>query len=145
MVVPIRELVNTSCSIVTKALSTKPMANISVNIDMDIDNNIPRGRSKSPLSNSSRDSSVFSQVSSILYQRMEIQNNNLLQSNQVKEEKIALSYTTNAKENNIPAKQATDNSPKVEAQYEINEALALNNTPLLQGECEAINNANIYT
>ena len=66
-IVLIRELANISCSLVTKALLTKPITSISINMNIDIDNDILRERSKFPLSNSSRDLSTFLQASSVPY------------------------------------------------------------------------------
>ena len=63
------------------------------------------------------------------YTRMEVQSNNFLWSEQVKAEKITLSYTINAKEDDIPVKQIVNNSPKTGVQCEINETPALNNIP----------------
>jgi len=130
MVAPIRESVNITLSTTTKALSTNLMAQIPANMDMDIDVDIPRGRSASPSSNSSRESSMHSNVSSVPYHtRMELQSDNPLWSEQVEAEEIALSYAINAKESNIQVKQGIDNSPNAEIQHVINEAPALNNMP----------------
>ena len=130
MVVLIRGLVNTSLSTSTKALSTNLMAQIPANMNMNIDINIPRGRSALHFSKSSRESSIHSNVSSVSYHtRMEIQSNNFLWSKQVKAEKITLSYAINAKEDNIPVEQIVNNSPKIGVQCEINETPALSNTP----------------
>ena len=97
---------------------------------MNINVDILRGRSALSNSNNSRESFIYSNVFSIPYHiRMEIQSNNSLQSKQVKEEKIALSYAINAKKNDLQVKQGIDNSPKKGIQYAINNALVLNNIP----------------
>ena len=116
IVISIRKLTNISCFTITKVLLTKLIVSIPVNIDIDINFNILRERSKFFLSNNLRDLFIFSKASSILYyQKMEIQSNNLLLSEQVETEERVLSYDSNVKEDNIPAKQTTDNNSKIEA------------------------------
>ena len=129
----------------TKALSTNLIAQILSNININIDIDILKGRLTSLCSKSSKELSIYSNTSSVLYYiRMEIQSNNPLWSKQVEFKKIALLYTTNVKKNNIPVKWVIDNSLKVRMQCEISEALALNNMPFPWGESETINNSNIY-
>jgi len=59
-------------------------------MDMDINVNISRGKISFSSNNSSRKSFIFSKVFMIpYYERMEIQNNNLLWSEQIKTKEIA--------------------------------------------------------
>lgn len=96
MVAPIRELANTSFSSTAKALSSDNQVQSSPSMDMDIDMTIPRGRSSSHSSNSSRESSVLSKASSVpYYEGMEIQSNNPLWSEQVEAEEATSSSTGN--------------------------------------------------
>jgi len=77
MVVSTRELVNILISNTSKDSTFNPKILQNYSIDMDIDINIPRGRSPSS-TNSSRESSAHSKVSSIPYhERMIFQNDNL--------------------------------------------------------------------
>ena len=113
MVVPIRELANITLSTTIKTLSTNILDQTSSSMNMDINMNIPRGRLSFPSNNSSRESSILSKASTIPYcERMEIQNNNPLWSEQVKAKEIAQSLNINAKENDTLDKQETDNSSK---------------------------------
>ena len=89
MVAPIRELANTSFFSTAKALLSNNQVQSSPGMDMDIDMIIPRGRSSSHSSNSSRESSVLSKASLVpYYERIEIQSNNPLRSEQVKWERL---------------------------------------------------------
>jgi len=82
MAAPIREVVNILISSTTKETTLNPIVHNISNIDMDI--NTLRRRSASSSMNSSKVSSVYLTVSSILYhERMEIQSNNLPWSKQV--------------------------------------------------------------
>jgi len=79
------------------------MAQITFNIDMNIDFDISRRKSVSSSNKSSRESFMHSAASSVLYYKgMEIQSNNSLWSKQVEIEEIAFLYAMSAKENNIP-------------------------------------------
>ena len=99
-------------------------------MDMDIDMTIPRGRSSSHSSNSSRESSVLSKASSVpYYEGMEIQSNNPLWSEQVEAEEAASSSTGNLEARPNQDIQKSVNSNKVGGQRVINEALALNSMP----------------
>jgi len=76
IVAPIRELVNTWNPTASK--ETKINSMVQNNSNMDIDINIPRGRSASSSTNSSRVSSAYLGLSSILYyKRMEVQSSKL--------------------------------------------------------------------
>jgi len=81
---------------------------------MDIDIDILRERLASSSINSSRESSMHSNASSVLYhKRMEIQSNNPLWSEQVENEeneRLSLSYAILTKEEDSLVKPATDNS-----------------------------------
>jgi len=111
MVAPIRELANTLFSSTAIYLLSTSIAQSSSNMDMDVDIDVLRGRSASFSINSSRESSMHSNASSVPYhKRMEIQSNNLLWSEQVKNERLSLSYTMLAKKDSL-VKLATDNSP----------------------------------
>lgn len=117
-----------------------------VSIDIDINVDIPRGKSKFPISNRTRKSSILSNISPIPYhERMKIQSNNSFQSEQVEAEKTALLYVMNSKKDDVQAKQQIDNSPNTELLHVNNETLALNNMPLPQGESEAINTSNTWS
>jgi len=79
MIVLIRELANITLSITTKALSTNLKAKIIANMDIDNNVNFPSGRLASSNSNSSRESSMYSNASFVPYYiRMKIQSNNSL-------------------------------------------------------------------
>jgi len=57
------------------------LAQIPVSIDIDINVDIPRGKSKFPINNKTRKLSILSNISSIPYhERMKIQSNNPFQS-----------------------------------------------------------------
>ena len=77
MVVPIREVVN--IFFFNLALSSTPflMANLSSNMDIDINYNIIREKSASSSKTSSRASSVLSNILSALYYKQIDINNNL--------------------------------------------------------------------
>ena len=75
----IRELVNIILSTTSKALSANIVDQIPTNIDIDIDVDISRRRSAPPFGNSTRESSILLNTSSILYyQKIKIQSNNPL-------------------------------------------------------------------
>jgi len=77
----------------------------NMNMVMNIDFDIFRGRLVFSSNKSSRESFVHSVASSVsYYKRMEIQSDNPLWSKQVKIEEIALLYTTPVKEDSIPVK-----------------------------------------
>jgi len=111
MVTPIRELANTLFPSTAIYLLSTSIAQSSSNMDMDIDIDVLRGRSASFSINSSRESSMHSNALFVPYhKRMEIQSNNLLWSEQVKNERLSLSYTILAKKRDSSVKPATDNS-----------------------------------
>ena len=116
-------------------------------MDMDIDIDILRERSASSSINSSRESSMYSNASSVPYhKRMEIQSNNPLWSEQVENEeneRLSLSYAIPTKEGDSLVKLATDNSSIERDQCDNNMASALNNIFAPIGESEAINNTNM--
>jgi len=116
------------------------MAQILFNIDMDINFNISRRRLAFSSNKSSRESFIYSATPFVpYYKRMKIQSDNPLWSEQVEIEKIALSYTTPAKKNSIPVKQAIDNSSKKGTQCVIGKASAINSMLTPQGESKVIN------
>jgi len=114
---------------------------------MDIDIDILRERLASSSINSSRESSMHSNASSVLYhKRMEIQSNNPLWSEQVENEeneRLSLSYAIPTKKGDSLVKQATDNSSIERDQCDNNMASALKNMSAPIGESEAINNTNM--
>ena len=76
MVAPIRELVNKSFSTSAFNLQPQQIAQLSFNIDIDINLNITRGRSAPSSKLSSRKSLTYSNASSApYYKRIEAQNN----------------------------------------------------------------------
>jgi len=88
------------------------MANLLSAMDMDMDNNIIRGRSTSSSKNNFRESSIFSQASSrAYYEKIEAMNN--LNDNKVQDSinSTQLSYFDNveAKEDKM-VRKVTDNS-----------------------------------
>ena len=99
-------------------------------MDIDIDNNILRGRSTSSSHVSSRESYIYLAVSSLpYYERMEIQNKNLNKNKQDIIKEISLSYTTINNQNSLHIRQVTNNSSNVNTQYIINKVPILNNMP----------------
>ena len=131
MVTPIRELVNITLFTTIKASLTNQLPQIPVSMNMDINADISRGILTFPINNSTRESSILSNVSSIpYYERMEIQRNNLFWSKQVEVKEIALSYAMNSKKDNVQTEQQIDNSPKIELQHINNKTLALNKIPV---------------
>ena len=79
MVAPIKELANTLFSTFIKVLSTNSMAQITFNIDINIDFDISRRKSVFSSNKSSRESFIHSATSSVPYYKgMEIQSNNSL-------------------------------------------------------------------
>jgi len=77
IVVLIKELANIRPSTTTKALFTNQLAQISVSINININTYILREKSKSSISNRTKESSILSNMSSIPYhEKIEIQNNN---------------------------------------------------------------------
>ena len=102
MVTPIRELVNITLFTTIKASLTNQLPQIPVSMNMDINADISREILTFPINNSTRESSILSNVSSIpYYERMEIQRNNLFWSKQVEVKEIALSYAMNSKKDNV--------------------------------------------
>jgi len=96
MVASIRKLVNTLLSTLFTALQPSLMAQLLSTIDMDINNNIIRGKSASSSKFSSKKSSTHLAASSIPYhERMEIQNNLLSKDFQKPIDSSQLSYTLN--------------------------------------------------
>ena len=76
IVVSNSELVNIHTSTSTFNSKLSQMNRIFINVAMDIDSNIIRGRSVFPSSKSSRSTSIISKASSMLYhKRIEINNN----------------------------------------------------------------------
>jgi len=99
-------------------------------MDMDIDIDIIRGRSASSNRNSSRESSILSNVlSSPYHERMEMQNNLLDENVQNLIESLQLSYMLNVKKIGDLVSKATDNGPQKRTQCIQNKALTLKNTP----------------
>ena len=129
MVVSIRELANNTFSTLSNISSYTALAQTHSNLNMNnIDIGLPRGRFSLFFINNSREPSILSQASSLLYyEQMEIQNNDLSQSKQVETEYNSCSSTSNVEENNISNNPETGNSSKHRKQCEINEAPVLNN------------------
>ena len=97
-------------------------------MDIDVDNNILRGRSASSSHVSSRESYIYLAVSSLpYYKKIEVQNKNLNKNKQDIIKEISLSYTTINNLNSLHIRQVTNNSSNVNTQYVINKAPALNN------------------
>ena len=81
-----------------------------------------------PSKNNSRESSILFKASSVpYYEQMEVQNNNTIQSEQVEAKYTSYSSNSNVEEHNISNNSETGNGLKHGKQYEVNEALALNN------------------
>ena len=143
MVVPKRDLVNTQFSFNIYTFSNLMIQN-NLNMDMDIDTS--KGRSTTSNANSSKVSSIHSNLSSIFYvERMEAQSNNLSWAEQVelnKMEEITLSYATPKIGKNKFANEAIDPTPKAEEEHSNNKATILNNTLNPQGEGVANRNTN---
>ena len=75
----------------------------------------PKRRSLIFFINNSRDSSIISKASSRpYYEQIEIQNDNLLQSNQVEDKYNSHSLNSNVEENNISNNSVSGNNPKLE-------------------------------
>jgi len=92
----IRELVNTLLSTLLTTLQPSPMAQLPSTIDIDVNNNIIKGRSASSSKFSSREPSTYSVISSIPYhERMEIQNNLLSEDFQEPVDSSQLFYILN--------------------------------------------------
>ena len=119
------------------------------NSNMDMDINIPRGRSASSSTDSSRALSVHSDLSSIPYhKRVKVQSNKLTWDKQVdlnERKDFSLSYATPKVGENKLANKITDHTPKNGEQHSNIEVLIPNNIPIPQGEGATINNINMYT
>ena len=99
-------------------------------MDIDIDNNILKGRSALSSYISSRESYIYLAVSSLpYYERIEIQNKNLNKNKQDIIKEISLSYTIINNQDSLHIRQVTNNSSDVDTQYVINKTPALNNMP----------------
>ena len=99
-------------------------------MDINVDNNILKGRSALSSHISSRESYIYLAVSSLpYYERMEIQNKNLNKNKQDIIKEISLSYTTINNQDSLHIRQVTNNSSNVDTQYVINKIPALNNMP----------------
>jgi len=109
IVAPNRELADTLFPFDISILSN-PMTNNNMNMNIDMNN--PRGRTVNASANSSRKSSTHSSVSSISYiERMEAQNNNPSQADQVdefnKSQGFSLSYASPKVEDDNTNNKAT--------------------------------------
>ena len=99
---------------------------------MDMDFDIPRGRSTIFSTNSFRALSTHSNLFSIPYvERIEAQSNDLSQTKQVKlneMKEIILLYTTPKLGENKSTNETTDPTPEAREEYSNNETTILNNT-----------------
>ena len=99
-------------------------------MDINIDNNILKGRSTSSSHVGSREFYIYLAVSSLpYYKRMEIQNKNLNKNKQNIIKEISLSYTTINNQNSLHIRQVTNNSSNMDTQYVFNMVPVLNNMP----------------
>ena len=129
IVVPIRDLVNILFSSSTTAFQYSHMDILPFLMNIDIDNNIIRGRPNSSSKNSLRESSILSNTSSIAYYKyIEALNNILPNEVQNLSNSLQLSYTSNnlEKEKGKQISKAADNSLQGKILHIINEILALN-------------------
>jgi len=96
MVVPIRELANTTFSSTFKVFTLVPMVQKFCNMDININTDYLRERSTSASTNSSRELLLLSNALFIVYhKKMEIQSNNSLWSDQIEieeRERVFLSH-----------------------------------------------------
>jgi len=129
MVVPIREVANKHFSNSAIFTTHFSMAQLPSNMEMDVDCNSIRGRSTLSSKAGSRDSSISSSTSSVLYYQYMEMNNDLPEvESQEPIDSSQLSYEGNA-ETRHSVSMVTDKPSPKEGQHVQNETSALKTTP----------------
>ena len=145
MVASIRDLANTLFPNTSTVLQTSQMPQLLSAMNIDIDNNIIRGRSFLFSKNGSRKLSILLNVSlQAYYEQMKAMNKLLPDENQEPTDSPLLSYVSQHKsiEKDKLVSKAMDDSSTGNIQYINNKALALNNASNTQGGSETNNSTN---